>query len=200
MTKKIFLVRRPIFFVRSFTSVVLRSPATTTSVRDSATCTHTMPWRNLPFSIRNDPLAARRSAGSGAARLAIHAGAIPESTAHRTAKPIVTESTTKSGRVESSVGNRLYLAVISRKRTRHAAHANPRPSKAPGITRRKLSTSIWRNRRERAAPRATRRANSCCREEARAKFSPARFAQQMSNTAPTSICMRNKGCLYCTRR
>ena len=63
----IFLVRNPVSPRRSLTSVALRSPAITTSVRDRATCAQTKACPSHRFWVRMAMLPEWRSVGSGAA-------------------------------------------------------------------------------------------------------------------------------------
>jgi len=60
------------------------------------------------------------------------------------------------------------------------------PSRPPQRPRTALSVTHWRTSRVRLAPRATRIANSRCRDMARMKNKLAMFTQAISKTSPTA--------------
>src|SRR5207247_2614874 len=65
-------------------------------------------------------------------------------------------------------------------------HANPHPSTPPQRESKRLSVSIWRNRRQRVAPSALRTAISFWRAAARERSSVATFAQAIKSTKATA--------------
>ena len=83
----------------------------------------------------------------GAVRLSIHAGAMPQSSAQKTAQLAVTVSTVASGRIESAIGNLSPLADKRRSRMRHPIHPNASPNKPPGTATARLRAEHQEHRR-----------------------------------------------------
>ena len=131
----------------SITSVVLNKPATTTSIRDSAICAQTKLFPSHLLSARRGRFADWRIIASGVVRLSIHAGAMPQSSAQKTAQLAVTVSTVASGRIESAIGNLLPLADKRRSRMRHPIHPNASPNKPPGTATARLRAERQEHRR-----------------------------------------------------
>ena len=83
----------------------------------------------------------------GAVRLSIHAGAMPQSSAQKTAQLAVTVSTVASGRIESAIGNLSPPADKRCSRMRHPIHPNASPNKPPGTATARLRAEHQEHRR-----------------------------------------------------
>ncbi len=180
--------------VASRSNVPTRRPAATMSTIDNATWATTRPLDRPVRASPNAPRPCSLSASIGATRLALKAGAVPNSTAVAAVTATVNASTRQSSE-RSSVTR--VTEVDNCATSMGPAHlANTSPASAPMPASTSASTSNSRTRRQRVAPSASRTLNSCRRAVARARSRLAMLPQAIRRTSPTMTRVARRGRSY----
>ena len=113
------------------------------------------------------------------------------------ATPIVNSRTCRSIDRSRNTGRTSVEIWLSRNLLPHDASATPSAAPVPASTA--LSVNSCRTSRQRDAPSATRRLNSCRRAVPRAKRRLAMLAQAITSTSTTTTMIVRSGCWYRSR-
>ena len=138
---------------------------------------------------RGGVLLASRRISTGPGRDARRAGATPITSP----TTIVTMTPTTTNGRPKGASSRGIDAPVDRTSKVCSQYASVIPATPPMVARRTLSVSIWRARRARPAPRATRTPISRRRQVARVNSRFATFAQTSNSTAAIAYDMRRSG-------